>query len=193
MREEKTELRRRVLAAIEALSPDERTARSERAQDRMIELPEFQCARAVFAYVADDTEADTRRIVAAALAAGKRVALPRVDVVSKAMSPREIRDPRSDLESGAFGIPAPRANCPEIPLAELDLVLVPGRVFDARGRRMGRGGGFYDRLLAAPELRAAIVALAFDCQVVDEVPHEPHDKPVAAIVTESRVIRAPNP
>lgn len=193
MREEKTELRRRVLAAIEALSPDERTARSERAQDRLIELPEFQRARAVFAYIADDTEADTRRIVAAALAAGKRVALPRVDVVSKAMSPREIRDPRADLENGAFGIPAPRESCPEIPLAELDLVLAPGRVFDARGRRMGRGGGFYDRLLAAPELSAAVVALAFDCQVVDEVPHEPHDKPVAAIVTESRVIRAPVP
>jgi 5-formyltetrahydrofolate cyclo-ligase len=76
--------------------------------------------------------------------------------------------------------------CPEVSPAEIDLVLVPGVAF-ARddGTRLGRGGGFYDRLLGAPGFRAFCVGVCFDVQVIDHLPTEPHDQRVGALLTES--------
>ncbi|MCZ7646892.1 MAG: 5-formyltetrahydrofolate cyclo-ligase [Planctomycetota bacterium] len=189
MGQEKTEIRRRVLSAIEALPPAERTARSAAAQKALVELPEFQAARAVFVYHADPTEVDTRAVMAEALRMHKRLGLPRVDKPSREMRVLEVADLARDLVADAFGIPAPRPECPEIPAGEIDLAIVPGRVFDAAGRRMGRGAGFYDRFLAKPDFRAIAVSLAFECQLVETVPSEPHDRNVAVLVTEARVLR----
>ncbi len=91
-----------------------------------------------------------------------------------------------DLVPGYRGIREPVRR---VPGPVIDLAFVPGVAFDARGRRLGYGGGFYDRFLAAIAPGAPAVGYCFDAQVVEEVPAEAHDRRVEAIVTEQRVIR----
>ena len=83
----------------------------------------------------------------------------------------------------------PRASCPEIAHADIDWVLVPGVAFDARGHRLGYGGGFYDRLLPGVPVTAPRVAGAFEMQIVDQVPTAPHDVGDDVVVTERRTLR----
>jgi 5-formyltetrahydrofolate cyclo-ligase len=97
-----------------------------------------------------------------------------------------IQDPASDLETGAFGIREPAARCAVEPLNKLDLILVPGVAFDLTGHRLGRGKGFYDQLLTA--VRGKTCGIAFDQQIVREVPVEPHDKVLNCILTPTRWI-----
>jgi 5-formyltetrahydrofolate cyclo-ligase len=82
---------------------------------------------------------------------------------------------------------------PSIALNQIDLVIVPGRVFDLHGHRLGRGAGYYDRFFGVSDVRATAAALAFDCQVLEQVPREPHDHPMNLIVTETRIIRPSSP
>lgn len=81
----------------------------------------------------------------------------------------------------------PDADAPEVQLADIDLLLVPGLGFDARGNRLGQGGGFYDRVLAAAGPETEIVGVAYAVQCVPELPVEPHDQPVHRVVTEEGV------
>jgi 5-formyltetrahydrofolate cyclo-ligase len=92
------------------------------------------------------------------------------------------------LVAGALRTREPHPAAPAVALADLDLVFVPGVAFDAHGGRLGRGRGHYDATLAALPAGAARVGLAFDLQIVPEVPQEPHDAPLDAVVTESRVL-----
>jgi 5-formyltetrahydrofolate cyclo-ligase len=94
-----------------------------------------------------------------------------------------LSDDFSHLQRGLFGVREP-AKRDEIPLCHADVILVPGLAFDRKGARLGRGGGFYDRLLADPTLSARKVAVCFLCQLVERVPVELHDAKVDAIVTE---------
>jgi 5-formyltetrahydrofolate cyclo-ligase len=186
----KQELRSRMESTILAMSPAERMERGARAQARLAETPEFRAARSVMIYNSDATEIDTHELVLASLESGKRVGLPRTEKGSRVLQVLEILDVRRDLERSRFGFKEPLSVLPPIAPESLQLILVPGRAFDADGNRLGRGGGYYDRFIArlsGPRL----VALAFDCQVVAGVPHEAHDRPVDMILTEERVIRTP--
>ncbi len=99
----------------------------------------------------------------------------------------------NDLESGVFGIPEPAAAVRaepnrRVPPESLDFVLLPGLAFDEAGNRLGRGKGYYDRFLTRLRPETPVVALAFECQIFDRIPTDKHDRPVSAIVTESRVL-----
>jgi 5-formyltetrahydrofolate cyclo-ligase len=98
----------------------------------------------------------------------------------------EIKSAEKDILSGRFGIREPGEWCGEIELNRLDFTLVPGVAFDLQGRRLGRGKGFYDRMLAA--VRGTTCGVAFDEQIVEEVPVEPHDTRVNCILTPTRWI-----
>jgi 5-formyltetrahydrofolate cyclo-ligase len=190
MCDSKREMRARMERAILAMSPAERMERGARAQARLAETLEFKAARNIMIYNSDATEIDTHELVLASLESGKRVGLPRTEKGSRVLQVIEILDVRRDLERSRFGFKEPLAMLPTIDPATLSLILVPGRAFDAEGNRLGRGGGYYDRFVA--KLRGPrLVAMAFDCQVVDAVPHEPHDRPVDMVLTEERVIRTP--
>jgi 5-formyltetrahydrofolate cyclo-ligase len=106
------------------------------------------------------------------------------------MAAYRVTDPATDLVPGAWGIPEPREGLEEVPAERMDVVVVPGAAFDAAGRRCGYGGGFYDAYLPLTRAGVPWVALAFEAQLVDELPCEPHDLAVGAIVTETRLIRA---
>ncbi len=102
-----------------------------------------------------------------------------------ALIPHEVFGPE-DLVRGAFGVwePRPQAGC-EASVADLEVILVPGLGFDpANGGRLGRGGGFYDRLLERPGLGARRIGVAYECQLVAGLPRETHDLTVHELVTE---------
>lgn len=186
----KKTLRSLVSARLAALGAGERSRRGALAVQRLLDSPLFAAARTVVAYHSADPEVDTSALLARTLTAGKRLGLPRTERAGQAMQFHAVTDLANDLEVRHFKFLEPRAGLPVIPAGEIDLVILPGLAFDARGNRLGRGAGFYDRFLAHPNLKAASVALAFDCQIVDAVPTLPHDCPVGMIFTESRTLNA---
>ena len=114
---------------------------------------------------------------------GRTLALPRFDAASGAYAPCGVTN-RAELVAGRFGVLEPGPACPLIPLNQLDFTFVPGVAFDLEGRRLGRGKGFYDRLLAG--VRGHKCGVALEAQIVTEVPEEPHDVRVDSILTPTR-------
>lgn len=136
-------------------------------------------------YWATDEEVDTRPMIRAALAGGKRAVVPVTDVRAKRLIPCELTDPHEDLEPGPYGILQPtRSAMQPIPLKAIEAVMVPGLAFDRRGHRLGRGGGYFDRFLARLPERVPKIGLAFRFQVVHQLPHDAHDIRVTHLVTD---------
>lgn len=104
------------------------------------------------------------------------------------LRPRQVQS-MNDLKRGQMNVWEPESHCPAVEIASLDLILVPGLAFTRDGRRLGRGGGYYDRLLAHPDCRAHRIGVGYDLQVVEAIPVESHDQRVHEIITESGLIR----
>ena len=188
LREAKLAMRRQVLARRDALPADVLAAASAAIAARVVALPEFVSAGAVLLTLPFRSEWDTRPVVRAALAAGKTVAIPRVDARARMLELHAIADPQRDVVAGRQGIPEPLRDCPRIARDAIHFVLVPGVAFDLAGRRLGYGGGYYDRLLSLLSPGVARVAGTLEIQLVDRVPAAPHDLPVDMIVTERRTL-----
>lgn len=198
-RAEKGELRKRLKAALAAVPMDAWGAWCEALHERLERVPEVERAGRVMAFAGLPAwrEFDCEPLCRRMLREGKRVALPRTEksALSGATAMASwvedwdrdvVVDPSSSFGGVMYG---PRAGLEEARLAELDLVIVPGLGFDERGGRLGRGAGFYDRVLGGLRPEARRVAVAFECQIVPEVPMEAHDERVDVVVTEERVIR----
>ncbi|HEY5388750.1 MAG TPA: 5-formyltetrahydrofolate cyclo-ligase [Thermoleophilia bacterium] len=185
---DKVELRRRALAARDALPGAARARLSVAVCARAASLPELEAAATIMLFAAFRSEVDTQTLLSWALEHGKAVCFPRI-LGPRRMAAYRVTDAPIHLVPGAWGIPEPREGLEEVPPERMDAVVVPGAAFDAAGRRCGYGGGFYDTYL--PRTRPGIpwVALAFEAQLVDELPCEPHDLAVGTVVTEARIIR----
>jgi 5-formyltetrahydrofolate cyclo-ligase len=184
MRELKSALRQEVLARLRSLSPAQRAASSSRACGRIGQHGLWQQAGSVLLYAPMPEELDVWPLVIDGLAAGKTIALPRFDPATRQYLACRIENVTRDIRSGHYGIREPADHCRPIELSRLDLVLVPGVAFDLRGGRLGRGRGYYDRLLA--QVRGATCGVAFDEQIVPEVPVGPGDARVKFVVTPMR-------
>jgi 5-formyltetrahydrofolate cyclo-ligase len=171
-------------ARVEELTPAERAAASAAAQALLIGQPSWRDAASVMFYAPLPSELDLWPLAGAALAAGKLLALPRFVPEINQYEPRQICDLETDLLPGRFGIREPREQCPQIPINRLDFILVPGVAFDLHGRRLGRGKGYYDRMLAV--VCGKSCGVAFDEQILREIPVEPHDIFVNCILTPTR-------
>jgi 5,10-methenyltetrahydrofolate synthetase len=185
----KADLRRTILARRDALGVETRARCSTAVLERVAGLDAFKQARRVLAYASFGSEVDTRPFLRAVLAGGRALALPRVDRPARRLNLLHVRDLEGDLQAGMWGIAEPvPARCRAVAPAEIDLVLVPGVVFDREGGRIGYGAGYYDRLLAAwPAPAPPLVAAAFEIQVVPIVPVLATDRRVDLVVSESRV------
>lgn len=152
--------------------------------ERFIELPMYQEAETLLAYVDAKREVETRLLMQQAWKDGKKVAAPRVD--GDGIMYYYYINSLEELESGSFGIMEPKLEC-AICEVEEGLLLMPGVAFDEKCHRVGYGGGYYDRYL---EKHPALVhiALAFEFQVFEEVPFEKHDILPEMIVTEQRIL-----
>jgi 5-formyltetrahydrofolate cyclo-ligase len=188
LRDAKRVVRERTLSARDALPEEVRAAAALAITARILALPSFAAARTTLLTLAFRSEWDTLPLVRAALASGKTVALPRVNQDTRMLVLHAILDPDKDVAPGYLRILEPLPRCPVIAPDAVEWVLVPGVAFDAAGRRLGYGGGFYDRLLPLLAPGATRVAGVFDLQVIARVPAAPHDLAVGTIVTESRTI-----
>jgi 5-formyltetrahydrofolate cyclo-ligase len=186
MRDLKISLRSAVREKLKTIAPAQRKLNSSVARSMLEQQPIWRESQSILFFAPMPDELDIWPSLAIALTAGKHVFLPRFDGDTTTYTACEIRIPDTDLRLGQFGIREPTAACPQISLNRLDLILVPGVAFDLHGRRLGRGRGFYDQILAA--VRGKTCGVAFDEQIVDEVPVEPHDVLLNYILTPSRWI-----
>ena len=156
---------------------------------KFMTLAEYAAATTVMFYVDVRNEVRTRPDLAHALASGKRIVVPYcVDGVLELFHLENM----AELETGMYKILEPRANlraveAKQVVVEELDLIMVPGVAFDRRGGRTGHGKGYFDKLLEHARRDAPLVALAFECQVFDEIPTEGHDIFMDKVVTEAAV------
>ena len=188
---DKASARHAILAARDALSSEQRKEKSRAVAERLAGQDEYKEAGTILFYVSFRSEVATLGMIKSALAAGKKILVPKVDRKAHRLKLYEIKDLDRDLETGYMGIYEPvEATARHAGPEEADLVIMPGVGFDGKGRRLGYGGGYYDRLLEALRPDAKLIALAFEAQVVNEIPSEEHDKKVPKIITETRVIEA---
>lgn len=185
----KSTLRREVCARLKAMDEGERLTKSQRAWVRLVSSNEYRRAKTVAAYASFGTEFPTRALLETALRDGKTLGLPRINKQDCSMNFHAIASLDRDLETNALGFNEPKSQRPVIDAGSIDLLIVPGIAFDAKLNRLGRGAGFYDRYLAHFGLQTAVCALAFECQIVDNIPVLAHDRKVQAIFTENRTIR----
>ena len=182
----KSELRKKIRAVLDAMPSEKRAADSAKICAQLREQPVWQNARSVLLFAPMPAEPDIWPLLEEALAAGKIAALPRYHPAGKHYVAGQVQNLRREIATGAFGIREPAARCPEIPLSRLDLILVPGVAFDLHGRRLGRGKGYYDRLLAG--VRGVKCGIAFDEQIVTEVPAGPSDVRMNFMMTPTRSV-----
>jgi len=186
----KSDLRKEVVAARDALAPQERRDLSARITQKLLPIDAYRNARCVLAYMSMGSEFDTSLFVADVLTSGKALCLPRVDRATRRLEVRRVENADGDLTPGVWGIREPRTSCPPADIESIDFVLLPGVAFTPRCERLGYGGGFYDRLISDFTKRPALVAAAFSLQVRSQIPLAAGDQRIDLVVTEDSCYRA---
>jgi 5-formyltetrahydrofolate cyclo-ligase len=185
----KGDIRKRVLALRDALTEAEIAAKSERIVEGAAALAAFREAETLMVYLSFGSEARIDGLIDLGRELGKAIAVPLCRPASRELIPCRI-DGFTDLQTGHYGIREPRPDrIRPVPAERIDAVLVPGVAFDRRGYRIGYGGGYYDRFLPRA-VRAARIGVAFACQIVETLPAEGCDVPVARILTEEETLPA---
>lgn len=177
----KDDIRRAVRARKALLDERERSDAADRAFAMLEQTAEFLMADRILMYHSLADELPTRAFIDR-WDGRKKFFLPRVNGVNLDILPYD----RTRLALGAFHIEEPQGDDTVDP-DSIDLMVIPAVAYDRNGNRLGRGKGFYDRLLASTKARK--VGIAYDFQLVDEIPAEPHDVPVDIVITETRFIR----
>jgi 5-formyltetrahydrofolate cyclo-ligase len=191
----KKRLREKLLKKRDSIPPEQKALQETSIEKRLFELDNFKKADSILMYVSFRSEVNTRKFLDDIHKMGKRLILPLVDARHKVLKLYEVKD-NSELAPGYMGIPEPdvRENR-RVTIKDIDLVVIPGTGFDIQGNRLGYGGGYYDRLLSYESKQLAevehipTVALAFEEQIGEEIPAEPHDIQVDMIITDKRLIR----
>jgi len=189
-KKEKDLFRKKVLQIRRVMTADERRQKNDRIQRNITSLPAYQNAEIIMMYLNYWDEVETTGVAEETLKARKKLIIPFCQ--GETIIPCQIKNIKDDVQLGTFGIrePGPDYLHP-IPPEEIDLILVPGVVFDRQGKRIGFGKGFYDRFL--PQLRkdVCIIGLAYDCQLVEKIAAEDHDFKMSLLLTENGVIYVP--
>jgi len=182
-------LRRKILAQRDRMGAQARQAKSLAVWKRLVELPCVGTARMICAFVSYRSEVETAPFLDWVLTSGKILILPRTDPDKKRLHLFRVKDLELSLRPGYCGILEPDPERSEADEGDqIDVVVVPGAVFDRTGGRLGYGGGFYDRLLAGPAARAQRLGVGFAEQVVEGVPLLPHDQRLDWLVTDRETI-----
>lgn len=179
----KRSIRSRFLAERKALSLVTCAALSNEVQQQFLRSGCLQHADCVALYSAIHNEVGTELVARQVLAARKRLVYPRVS--GEALEFVEVAD-LAELTTGAFGVLEPPPGRP-VSSTELDLVVVPGVVFDRKGHRLGYGRGYYDRCLDLCREDSVKVGFAYDFQVVETLPAAEHDRALSMLMTDKRI------
>lgn len=192
MRERKAILRKEILNLRNLLSKDEVSQKSYEIIKNLKSLEEYKSGRLIMCYVDFNNEVMTKAFIDQSIEEGKRILVPAIaDTTAgkKEMCAAEIASVKSDLEPGAYGILEPKKNnLKKVEPSEIDLVVVPGVVFNTDGHRIGYGAGYYDRFLKKLRSGCVKVGVAFEIQVLTQIPVDKHDVPVEILITENGII-----
>jgi 5-formyltetrahydrofolate cyclo-ligase len=181
----KKAMRREIRALLGDVTEGERNEKSIEICRTLTALDAWRDAHTVCLFAPQHFEPDIDGMWSQAT--GRRFCYPKI--FDDELEAIEVEQP-AGLVIGKWNLRMPALDEPKVMPHRIDLVLVPGVAFSSRGERLGRGGGFYDRFLAMPGLRAKKVGVCFDLQIREELPTEAHDRAVDLVVTESRVLVA---
>ncbi|MCG6893189.1 MAG: 5-formyltetrahydrofolate cyclo-ligase [Desulfobacteraceae bacterium] len=189
IRETKLEIRAEVAHLVKSLSGSERTDRQKAIEERLFGFANFLEANIVLLYVGREGEVPTDNILRRCHDLNKVLVLPAFHAGSRDMTLMKVDHLKKDLKVGPRGVLEPDPNrCKIVPIDYIDIAIVPGIALDEKGARIGSGDGYYDRLIPRLSITTRKVALAFEEQIVPQVPMEPHDKHVDIIITDQRIV-----
>jgi 5-formyltetrahydrofolate cyclo-ligase len=183
--ESKSKIRKRILNVRNNMSKEDVKKNSNAIMDKITSLDIYKHSNVVFIYMDFKNEVMTSNLIKRMLSEKKRVVIPYTDSINTVLIPSEITK-ESDLKQNSFGYFEPKSILP-VNIEEIDLVIVPGVVFDKNLNRIGFGKGYYDKILNRLKPSAKKVALAHDFQVLEDIPAEEHDVKMDMIITEKNI------
>jgi 5-formyltetrahydrofolate cyclo-ligase len=188
----KSDIRKYILSRRDSIREEIRKDKDREIKERLLALSEFKASHKILLYASFRSEVDTFDLLKYCVAHGKVVVLPKVDKQDNELKLYEIKD-TGELISGYLGISEP--DVPEdrlMNVEHMDLILVPGVAFDEKCNRLGYGKGFYDKLLSGVRGQGSrvkgLIAMAYEEQIVEALPSEPHDIKMDKIITDKRII-----
>lgn len=184
----KGDIRKEILKLRNSLTAEEVSEKSELIMAKIEALPDFASSQTVFIYMDFKNEVRTIPLVKRLLQQNRRVIIPYTDIKNTVIIPVELRDMEKDLTVSPYGYLEPKSGLivPVNP-QEFDVIIVPGVAFDREFNRIGFGKGYYDRILNQKRPKVRAIAPAYELQVLDRIPAEPHDIKMNVIVTENRI------
>lgn len=186
IKQQKKQIRAEVKKAVSALDPDYCREADRKIIDHILSLPEYREAESIFCFVSMDTEVNTHPLIKRMLKDGKKVGVPRCLELGR-MEAFRIRSMEEDLEPGTWGILEPKESCPQMDPASFQLAVVPCCTCSHDGRRLGFGGGFYDRYLSRSRAVRAIICREKIMRA--DIPVEAHDLKMDIVVSEAGIRR----
>ncbi len=182
--------RSQILSKRDRLSFSTMSYLSKKITNSFRKLEEYQTSRMPLIYVSFRSEVDTHQLIRERLNSGLEVAVPKTDVTNRRLETYLLKDWEKGLRPGAYGILEPDVKVASlIRPSQIDMVVVPGSVFDRQCGRYGYGGGYFDRFLSIEAPQALRIGLAFSLQVLPEIPLKTHDQRMDIIVTENEILR----
>jgi 5-formyltetrahydrofolate cyclo-ligase len=189
VKEKKQEIRDEIIRKISSYSEKKRVEKLQMLTKRLLSFANFQESKIAFLPSVRKNEIDLSNVIRESLKLNKIVVLPAYNVETKEMTLMKIDDPDSELIEGPLGNREPDSErCKVVPIDSIEIAIIPGLAFDEKGGRIGTGRGFFDQFIPKLPITARKVTLAFEDQLIQQVPMESHDKYVDIIITEQRII-----
>ena len=185
----KDEIRDEITTILKSLSDKDIAEITKGIENRLFEFANFLEARIALLYINNANEVNTHSILKRCFDYNKILVLPLINSNIQEFRLLKIDNLDFDLKPGPNGVLEPDIErCKTVPIECIDIAIIPGVAFDEKGGRIGSGDGYYNRLIPKLPITTRKVSLAFDSQILPQVPTESHDKYVDIIITEKRII-----
>ena len=186
----KIAIRKMIVQKREELGGLEKEEKNIAIAQRLFGMDEFKKSKTIFCFLSTSFEVQTERIILESLRLGKQVLVPLLDPGGENLKASHIPSMDIDFVIGEYGVrqPAPKFRN-IVPFSNIDFVVVPGLAFDSLGNRIGYGGGFYDKFFKKITGNVSRVAVGYDFQLFNLVPHSDLDEPVHFLITETKALR----
>ena len=185
----KSQIRTDIADALAALSEKEIAEKTSAIEKRLFDFANFLEAKVALLYTNNSNEVGTKNILTRTHAYNKIIVLPAFNTETFAMTLMKVDALEKDLTAGPRGIVEPNPDrCKVVPIERIDIAIIPAVALDEKGGRIGSGEGYYDRLIPELSITTRKVALAFEEQIIPQIPIESHDKHIDIIITDKRII-----
>jgi len=189
IQEKKNDIRNEIKNVLNSLSGSERLKKTKDIENRLFEFANFLEAKIALLNLNRGNEVRMREIIERCFSINKTVVLPAFDIEKHEMELMKVDNLKAHLRTRHRGIKEPnRRLCKVVPIEYIDIAFIPGIAFDEKGGRIGSGEGYYDRLIPKLPNTTRKVSLAFEDQIVQQVPMESHDRYIDILITEKRII-----